>query len=234
MTRREILTKALSVTAVGVFNRLDTAVIVLDPGHGGNAKIDGSSPNNATGPRGTKEKDLTLRIVVKIAEILNQQGYKLFLTRNSDTNLGLSNRAKVAFSNNALVFVSIHFNGNTDTSVQGTETWVHPASTSDSRLLAASIQQRLISVTGYTDRGLKSNDFGVLNPGIHTITTAACLTEISFLTNPADEERLKSDDYISQLATAISIGIKDYLNHSTSIPVITPTPFPFPTRNSDG
>ena len=34
--------------------------IVIDPGHGGDVKVGGSSPNNARGPSGVLEKALTL------------------------------------------------------------------------------------------------------------------------------------------------------------------------------
>lgn len=209
------------------------SVIVIDPGHGGTTTIGGSSPNNATGPRGTLEKSMTLLISVKVAELLNQIGHTVILTRNNDTNLGLADRARVAASNNANVFVSVHFNGNTNPTVQGTETWVHPTSTDDSRLLASSLLQRLVQVTGYRNRGMKSNDYGVLNPAIHNINTATCLIEISFITDPNDEARLLTVNYQNQLASSISQAIVDYINRASSIQPISPIPTPLPTRNAD-
>src|SRR5947209_7297249 len=115
------------------------ATIVIDPGHGGSSVVGNSSPNNATGPAGTKEKNVTLNIAVRIGDALNGSGHTVLLTRNSDVNLDLKDRAAVAADNNADAFLSVHFNGSTDPTVQGSEAWVHSVSTDDSRLLAASV-----------------------------------------------------------------------------------------------
>ncbi len=112
------------------------AVIVLDPGHGGQTppyKVGGSSWNNATGPQGTLEKTLTLDVALRTRDILSARGRTVVLTREIDVNLGLRARANVAKSREADAFVSIHFNGSTGHNAQGTETFVHnshiPAST---------------------------------------------------------------------------------------------------------
>ena len=44
--------------------------IVIDPGHGGNAEIGGSSHNNARSPSGVLEKNLTLRMAFLVREPL--------------------------------------------------------------------------------------------------------------------------------------------------------------------
>ena len=207
--------------------------IVIDPGHGGTAATGNSSANNAKGPKGTLEKKMTLVIAVKTAEILNQAGHSVILTRNNDINLGLSDRAKVAANNNAEVFVSIHFNGDNNASVQGTECWVHPATAQDSRLLASSLLHRLVQVTGYTNRGVKAGKLGVLSPAVHAITTAACLIEISFMTNATDEDRLLTSAYQSQLANGISRAITDFINKSTSIIPLNPVPTNVPVNEGD-
>ena len=45
--------------------------------------------------------------------------------RDTDTNLGLADRAAVANKASADAFVSIHLNDDDNPTVQGTETWVH-------------------------------------------------------------------------------------------------------------
>lgn len=209
------------------------AIIVIDPGHGGTQVVSGSSPNNATGPNGLKEKNVTLEIAVRCAEILNQQGHTIHLTRTDDTNVGLAARARLASTNNANVLVSIHFNGDNSPNTQGTETWVTLASTADSRLLASSLLQRLVAATGYRNRGVKAANWGVLSPGILSPVTAASLIEISFLTNPAEADRLRNRSYIDSLANAISLAILDYINRATSISVRVPTSFPDLSNEGD-
>lgn len=209
------------------------SVIVIDPGHGGNAVVGKSSPNNATGPNGTKEKNLTLDLAVRTAEALNGSGHRVLLTRNSDTNPDLKDRAAVASANNAVAFLSIHFNGDASPRVQGTETWVHSASTADSRLLAASVQQRLVAATGYRDRGVKSRGWGVLSLLHHLPTTAICLAEVSFLTDPNDERRLEGVAYKNQIAAALARAILDYINRATTIRPVNPIPEGDPNGDGD-
>ncbi len=193
-------------------------IIVIDPGHGGNRNLGHSNANNATGPNGTKEKDLTLSIGIRTGEILNQLGHEVHLTRNSDVNVGLAARAAEGLLYIANVFVSIHFNASNNNQIQGTETWVHPDASNPSKLLANCVQQRMVLRTGYNDRGIRSNSWTVLNPQTHFSGTAACLTEISFLTNADDERRLQSMTYKRQLAQSLSDAIVDFLNGTSSLP----------------
>jgi N-acetylmuramoyl-L-alanine amidase len=51
------------------------AVIVVDPGHGETRTVGGSSPNNATGPAGTKEKTLTLAVGLAARSALAERGH---------------------------------------------------------------------------------------------------------------------------------------------------------------
>src|SRR5262245_52125384 len=101
------------------------AIVVIDPGHGGAGKVGGSSGNNATSPSGLLEKDLTLAVARHARAALDARGHDVRLTRDADVNLSLVDRAAVAKSARADTFVSIHFNGFGDNTVQGTETWVH-------------------------------------------------------------------------------------------------------------
>jgi N-acetylmuramoyl-L-alanine amidase len=123
----------------------------------------------------------------------------------------LADRASVAQKLAAAVFVSIHFNGFNDATVQGTETWTDFRATERSRRLADAVQKALLKATKYKDRGLRSKELGVLNPGRHHPNTAACLVEISFLTDPADERRLRAESYRDAVAKSISNGVQAFL-----------------------
>jgi N-acetylmuramoyl-L-alanine amidase len=194
--------------------------IVLDPGHGGDANVGGSSPNNATGPFGTREKNLTLAVAQAAVPALEAAGHRVTLTRDSDRNIGLDDRAAAARTAEADAFVSIHFNGFGDPQVQGTETWVHFLAADHSRELAERVQQHVLGSTGYADRGVRAKKLRVLTPALHRDTTAACLAEISFLTDRRDERRLADAAYIEQLGAALAAGIIEYL----ALAVRTPGP----------
>lgn len=183
--------------------------IVIDPGHGGSAEVGGSSPNNAVGPTGLLEKNVTLEVAKRIKA--RAAGVEVVLTRSNDSNLGLADRAKVAKDLKAPVFVAVHFNGWPTPDVQGTETYVHATGSADSLRLAKSVQAKVLAATGLADRGLKRAAFGVLKPANHYSGTAACLVEISFMTQAAEEARLKTAAYFDKLADAVIEAANAYV-----------------------
>ena len=81
---------------------LPVRTIVIDPGHGG--------PNHGTEHAGLREKDLTLEIGQRVAELLESSGFEVLMTRRDDTSISLDER--VAFANfyDGDLFVSIHVN----------------------------------------------------------------------------------------------------------------------------
>ena len=81
----------------------------------------------------------------------------------------------------------------------------------ESRQLAASVQRSLYSTLafrspGIRDRGVKDSAFVVLTG----TTMPAILTEISFVSSPADEQNLQSESYRQQIAEALYKGISRY------------------------
>lgn len=186
-------------------------IIVIDPGHGGAEKTGGSSPNNAKGTNGLLEKTLTLDMANRVAVSLAAQA-DVFLTRAGDTNLGLSERAKVAREKNAAVFLSIHFNGFSDANVDGTEAWVARQANQSSRDFAKTLLGKVVGATKVKDRGVREGDLGVLLPSRHASGTSACLLEISFLSNPTQARQLENDTYRQDIANSIVEGVRQHLS----------------------
>ena len=188
------------------------AIIVLDPGHGGVAKVGGSSPNNAVSvPRGILEKTLTLKVAAYAKSVLQAAGHAVYLTRSTDVNVGLAARAAVASTRKADVFLSIHFNGWPKPTVQGTETFSFPGAPSRSERLSKAVLGRVLPVTGYANRGAKFERYGVINPANHLAITAAALLEISFITDPREDARLTDESYLRSLGQGIADGVTVYL-----------------------
>ena len=108
--------------------------IVLDPGHGGTAKVGGSSPNNAVSVSGVLEKNLALDFCKLLRDELESQAkaagerVEVFLTRDKDVNIGIKDRAKLAGEKNAKLFLSLHFNGFHKPETRGVETYYADAS----------------------------------------------------------------------------------------------------------
>ncbi|MGO1750608.1 MAG: N-acetylmuramoyl-L-alanine amidase, partial [Marinobacter sp.] len=77
-------------------------IVVIDAGHGG-------EDPGAIGPRGTREKDVVLKMAHILADMVNKQsGYTAKLTRTGDYYIGLRNRTILARKYSADLFVSVH------------------------------------------------------------------------------------------------------------------------------
>jgi N-acetylmuramoyl-L-alanine amidase len=201
------------------------ARVVIDPGHGGSQSIpNDSSWNNAVGPNGTLEKNLTLAVALRVHRALRAAGHDVTLTRDSDVNLRLRDRAKAAKDIAAHAFVSIHFNGSHAHNAQGTETLVHDNFSAASARLSLAVQDALLPVTGLTDRNktfdqrtrIKPQSLGVLRPDFHAPSTAACLVEVSFLDRADEEARLQKPEYLQAIAEAIAKGIGNFVGATTT------------------
>lgn len=90
--------------------------VAIDPGHGGR---DGGTSLQF----GLLEKDLTLDLGLRLADILRQAGLEPVLTRAQDDEVSLADRAETANSNRADLFISIHVNWLPDRSARGFETY---------------------------------------------------------------------------------------------------------------
>ena len=77
-------------------------IVVIDAGHGG-------EDPGAIGPKGTREKDVVLKMANTLAALINERpGYTAKLTRTGDYYIGLRNRTLLARKYNADLFVSVH------------------------------------------------------------------------------------------------------------------------------
>jgi N-acetylmuramoyl-L-alanine amidase len=91
--------------------------VVLDPGHGG-------KDVGAVGPRGLREKDVTLDVARRAAITLTEQGIQVILTRDDDRLPTLEERTARANASGADLFVSIHCNASETRGHRGIETYV--------------------------------------------------------------------------------------------------------------
>ncbi len=104
--------------------------VILDPGHGG-------ADPGAVGEGDLLEKDIVLEIARTARDLLEAEGYRVFLTREDDRFVSLRNRARMANRLRADLFVSIHANAAGNHQARGTETFYYaPASDPWSRAVA--------------------------------------------------------------------------------------------------
>ena len=108
--------------------------IVIDPGHGG-------KDPGARGQRGTEEKDITLKVALKLRDLLSKRpGVRVLMTRDRDEFVELEDRAKFANAQEADLFVSIHVNSHPQRSVKGIEIY-HFGEAKDQRALEVAARE---------------------------------------------------------------------------------------------
>jgi N-acetylmuramoyl-L-alanine amidase len=112
--------------------------VVLDAGHGGH-------DTGALG-KNSREKDITLSIVLKLRDYINQnmKDVKVVLTRDDDTFVELHRRARIANEKKADLFISVHCNSTHSATVFGAETFVMGLHKSQANLAVAKAENAAI------------------------------------------------------------------------------------------
>ncbi|MGM0439913.1 MAG: N-acetylmuramoyl-L-alanine amidase family protein [Chlamydiota bacterium] len=174
--------------------------IIIDPGHGG----------KNLGAQGNKgqyiEKNLNLTTAYMLKKHLHKMGYSTLMTRNNDTFISLSKRAKIANKTKAQVFVSIHYNWAPTPEAEGIEVFYFRKSSSG-RKLAQNTLDKIITSTQVPSRGIKPSNFYVLR----NTKMPAILVEGGFLSNSKDLKRVADPNYLNLIAWGVACGIKEYL-----------------------
>jgi len=191
------------------------ATVLIDPGHGG-------SDPGAIGYSGLREKEVNLDIALKVRDELIARGYEVIMTRSSDQSLSLQERIAISNRHSPDILVSIHANSYHKPDIAGTLVLyydhrypqVHyPASEAmvrlspESRKLAVALLDGAVEATGSYDRGLLESSVYMVRMG----SVPSALIETAFLSNPADEKLLRSQDFRKKMALGIASGIASYL-----------------------
>ncbi len=203
----------LSQEAASAVSQEETAKkIVIDAGHGGRDP-------GMVGTEGVEEKGINLAIAQKLENLLEENGFEVIMTRNSDEGLyeedaqnkkaqDMQRRCEIIKEAEPLLTVSIHQNSYSDPSVKGPQVFYYQHS-AEGEKLASFIQNSMNEgLEAESPKEAKANDSyyllkrseGVLN-----------IVECGFLTNPEEALRLQEEDYQQKIAGCIYEGIMQYL-----------------------
>lgn len=180
--------------------------VYLDPGHGGT--------DEGCARAGVREKDVNLAIALLVRDQLQEQGYRVIMSRDTDTYIAKEARVAEANRSGADIYISIHQNATEEgAGVNGMEVWyTEDGERSGSRRLAQLIRQQTLKSTEATDRELRNDaDFYVTK----NTTMPACLIETGFLSNRAERRKLNLAEYQQQIADGIVQGIVYYFHPKT-------------------
>ena len=192
--------------------------IFLDPGHGG--RDSGAFYYNVA------EKDLNMQIYRKLRTKLEELGYKVLTSRDSDIDVDfITERSRMVNKTNSDIFISIHFNatGNAYSKASGIQTYSysdepdypskinkywhnHPDRMSESKRLAAAIHSSLLAETGAKDAGLLESSYAVLRE----TAKPAVLLELGYMDNFSENQQIRDSHYQDKLVAGIVKGIQKY------------------------
>lgn len=201
------------------------AVLVIDPGHGG----ENYGAKSATGDR--YEKEFALDWAFRLERLMKRQGWQVFLTRTNDVDIPLPDRVAFADRVHADLFLSLHFNSTDQPQGRseqgGIETYcltpVGMPSTLTRRFddevkaafpnnqfdlenfhVAARLHRSLIEATQRKDRGVRRARFmGVLRAQ----NRAAVLLEGGYLTQATEADLIADSVYRQKLAQAVATAL---------------------------
>ena len=97
IARRPLSSEGLPEVARGRF------LVVIDPGHGG-------PDPGAVGIGGLRETDVVLDVALQVAQLLQNRGVRVLLTRTTEVDVDLPPRVSLANQSGADLFVSLHAN----------------------------------------------------------------------------------------------------------------------------
>lgn len=178
---------------------LDHMKIGVDAGHGGDN-------SGATGVKtGIIEKNYTLLIAKELQRVLEDKEATVFMTRTTDTSIGMIDRTNMLKQEDPDFMVSIHLNSSVNDSIRGVSTYYRHIGF---RPLTKYILESMSKIEGMESFGnIGSFNFALSGPTEYP----NCLVEVAFLSNKEDEKLILDPAFHKKVAEQITEGIKEWL-----------------------
>lgn len=187
--------------------------IIIDAGHGG---VDGG----ATSCSGVLESKFNLDICLKLEDLFHLLGYRTIMIRRSDISVytagetiaakkvsDLRQRVKTVNEAENPLLISIHQNTFSDQRYAGAQ--VFYGAKGKGKQFAESLQKTFVQTLNHgSNRPAKKAE------GVYLIQHIDCtgvLIECGFISNPAEEAKLRSDDYQKKLCAVIGTVTAEFL-----------------------
>lgn len=191
-----------------------SSVIYIDPGHGG-------EDGGAISITGVSESGINLEISLRLRDLLQLCGLQTEMTRDGDYAIydgeaktiaqkkasDLRNRVALMQQNPGAILLSIHQNQFPDEKYHGAQVFYNKGL--DSEHLAKTMQESLrAGLDPENHREIKEAQGVYL---MEQISNTAILVECGFLSNRAEEEKLREEGYQKKIVCAIGGGLLRFL-----------------------
>ena len=193
--------------------------VIIDAGHGG---VDGG----ATSCTGVLESNINLEIALKLDDLFHLLGVQTVMIRTGDYSVytegqtiaakkisDLKERVRIAEETENATVISIHQNYYPEEKYSGAQVFFN--NNPESKALAQALQSQFIAtVNPGRNRRIKKAD-GVYF--MEHITCPGVLVECGFLSNPAEEAKLRNHDYQNDLCCVIAATCSQYLQRESHL-----------------
>lgn len=164
---------------------------------------------------GKTEYQLNLEVSLLLKQELLNRGYQVVMIRETnDCPASNAERAITANESGASIFVRIHANSSTDSSMNGCLTMAPTAANPYVSYLAAPSQSLSQSIVNHICANTGFRNIGVLGTdnmtGINWCTIPVSIVEMGYMSNPDEDVKMSDPTYQSLIASGIADGIDEY------------------------
>lgn len=212
--------------------KVKAETIVLDPGHsavvaeGEEPLGPDSSEYKAADTSGTsgintgvQEYELTMNISIQLKKELENRGYTVLMTRESnDIPVSCIKRAETANNVKADAYVRIHANGSENQSAQGAmticttpESPYVPELYTASRLLSDCIISKFCEAAGCENEGVWETDS---MSGNNWSKVPVTIVEMGYMTNPKEDVLMQTSEYQMKIVQGVANGIDAFFGYN--------------------
>ena len=192
----------------------EPVIVVIDPGHGGEENRGGEVLPHYV------EKNLTLQVAQAMKQTLEQfEGVEVYLTRTTDQELSLEQRAQIAKAYHADFLFSLHFNMSAEHNLYGTEVWTsafgkyYTAGQTFGRLQLAEMSQY-----GLYNKGVKTrlnsrgtDYYGVIRAS-RALDLPCVIIEHCYMDHPIDSPQANTPQKLANFGVSDAIAVAKYFH----------------------
>lgn len=195
----------------------EPVVIVIDPGHGGENR-GGEVPGQFL------EKELTLQTAQAMKQTLEQfEGVEVYLTRTTDQELSLEERAQIAKAYGADFLFSLHYNMSSEHNLYGSEVWTsafgryYSAGQTFGRLQLAEMAAKGQYIRGVKTRlNSRGTDYYGVIRASRELDIPCVIIEHCYMDHPVDSHQVDTASEVENMGVSDAIAAAKYFHLKSS------------------